>query len=141
MPTATFSAPINAPVETVWEILLDKIEHPEHYAPGICGVRLHNRADGALDREMTRCDGRALKERIKADATDHRITFALEAHPMYDGTFTSRIDGADGDVSLHYELSWMPHSGREADVACDWESSLASAVLQTKLLAEARIAA
>jgi len=34
MPFATFSRPVRASIQTVWKLLLDKIENPGYYVSG-----------------------------------------------------------------------------------------------------------
>ncbi len=49
---ATFSIPANASLETVWNVLLDKIENPERYNPEAGDCKILERHDNEVLREM-----------------------------------------------------------------------------------------
>jgi hypothetical protein len=48
----SFSAYIYAPKERVWKLMVDKIENPGYYLPGVLDVRIMERDDHTLMREI-----------------------------------------------------------------------------------------
>jgi hypothetical protein len=75
MPQATFKTPVNARIETIWELLKDKAEHPEKYG-----------------------QQKVEHSRVTRDDAARSITYTLENHPVYDGTIVNRVEpGNDND--------------------------------------------
>ena len=46
------SASVNAPLATVWEHFVCKIEHPEHFVPGVSHVVIREKTDDYVVRAM-----------------------------------------------------------------------------------------
>jgi hypothetical protein len=143
MPHATYQTHVDAPTETIWGLLLDKIEHPEKYVPGVTGARILERFDHGVVREMA-SDRGTVRERITVDAAARLIRFTLEDHPDFEGTVVNRIveppsPAASGRPILEFTLDWRPRPGiaeRPGDEA-DAARAIELAVLQTRRLAEA----
>ena len=69
MPKASYSVQVKAPVEVVWRLLVDKIEHPGTYVPGVTAVKILDRQPGFVVRQMT-AGGVNVVERITAFALE-----------------------------------------------------------------------
>lgn len=137
MPRAAFSAPVDAPVDVLWRLLLDKIEHPDRYIDGVSEVEILERgADGSVLRRM-RTPRMLLTERIMADESALLVSFVLVDSPAFDGGVTNRIEiGADGRPVLTFDLDWVPVDIRIPDDT-DMIGLVRSTVLHIKALAEA----
>jgi hypothetical protein len=108
MPHATHTEPVNASVETIWRLLVDKIENPGAYLPGVRRVEILERTpDFVLRRLVT--DTLELTERIARDARRLEIVYSLVDHPLYFGTVTNRIAPPEGPGDLPlltFTLDW-----------------------------------
>jgi hypothetical protein len=91
MPYGTYSTPVNAPAEKIWETLLDKARRPHKYIPyEILEFKIHEESPDGLLREMRTSEAHVL-ERVKFDKQSGTITFTLVDHPLYEGAFTNRV--------------------------------------------------
>ncbi len=45
--------PVSAPLEVLWKLLVDKIEHPQVYVPGVSEVKILEKDAQSTLREMT----------------------------------------------------------------------------------------
>lgn len=136
MPKTACSVSVNAPVETVWNLLIDKIRHPERYVPGVTRVTILEASDAGVLREMT-AGGLKVTERITQDAERREVVFTLVDHPVYMGQVVNRIAvGRDGRPVLEYVMNWMPRACIEAPQGADLAAAVRGTVLHLKELAE-----
>lgn len=140
MPKASLSTQVRAPVETIWRLLLDKIENPGRYRQGVLEVEVLEREPGFLVRRL-KTNSFEVVERITAFEKSHEVDFVLLEHPLYAGQSKNRIvpplrPGLS--ATLDFELDWRRKDGRpdEADLTPQLRASLE----QTKALAEAEAA-
>jgi len=139
MPTHRVSSPVDASPETVWAVLLDKMEHPQRYIEDALDAEIIERGQDSVVRQLVLPGGVTFRERITADARSRTITFTLLDHPIYEGTVVNRLllSATDG-VQLAFELTWKLRKGCAEDR--DPEEPLAlirSSVAHTKRIAEA----
>lgn len=145
MPYATFSTPVNAPLETVWTMLLDKVEHPQRYIGAVQHTAIHERSSDGVLREMQTPQMR-LMERITIHESSHTITFTLVDHPQFIGAIHNIVaahpqESAASPVVLTFAIDWtarQPEADDDADIAL--AETLKQALWDTKALAEARAA-
>lgn len=136
MPYATHTEDVEASPGTVWRLLVDKIENPQPYVPGVRSVEiLERRADSVLRHMVT--DQLDLTERITRDARRLEIVFTLVDHPRYVGSVTNRIEpGETGNRSrLTFTIDWHEVGSQDAGGE-HLQGVLRDAVRQTKALAE-----
>jgi hypothetical protein len=145
MPYATFSTPVNAPLATVWALLLDKIEDPQRYISAVQHSAIRERFSDGVLREMQTAQMQ-LTERITIDESSHTISFTLVDHPQFSGAIrnTVAIDPQAPETAtvLTFTLDWsdrQPGSTGESETAL--AATLKQALLDTKALAEARASA
>ena len=91
MPFATRSVMVNAPVESIWNMLKDNAENPAKYVPyKVEDIKVHETfADGLL-REVKTADMHRF-ERVAFDKDAGVVTFTLERHPLYSGTVVNKV--------------------------------------------------
>ncbi len=141
MPHATFTSTINAPVETVWALLLDKVEHPERYIPAITGSEILGRYHDGVLREM-KTEKMKIKERISLDEQAREIRFTLVDHPFFTGQTINRLlpplaDFPNDPVTLTFALDWQPSNAQASAITqTELDQTLKHAVLETKSRAE-----
>jgi hypothetical protein len=136
VPKASYSVQVSAPVETVWRLLLDKIENPGTYVPGVSAVKILDRQPGYVIRSMKTGDIEVV-ERITVFAKRHEVDFVLVDHPVYAGQVVNRIEPPlrpGLSCTLTFALDWRRKDG-EAD-SLDLQATIERAVRQTKTLAE-----
>ncbi len=81
---------VHAQPETVWELLLDRVEKPQDYLHGVDGVQIIERSDAGIVREL-KWEGKTIRERIVPEKDQNRITTELLEHPFYGGTMVTRL--------------------------------------------------
>jgi len=81
---------IHAQVETIWKLLLDRVENPRSYQPRILESRIQERFSDGIIREM-RIDDMLIRERITIDDGALLIHAELLEHPQYLGTIDTRV--------------------------------------------------
>lgn len=106
----TYSTNIRARLETVWNLMVDRIEHPS--LPGVKEVRVTERGEGYLVREV-RARWLMIQERVIVDQGKHEITFKMEEHPLFNGSVVMRVVALSrqspvAPVQLTMEVNWIP---------------------------------
>ena len=139
MPKHHVSSRVEASPETVWAVLLDKMEHPQRYIEDALDAEILDRDPESVTRQLVLPGGVSFRERITSDPVARSITFTLLDHPVFEGTVQNRLQiAADGGVELAFELDWRARPGCVDDR--DPEEPLAlirSSVMHTKRIAEA----
>lgn len=126
---------VQAPRETVWELLLDKAENPQRYLEGILDYRLLGRGGDWLRRELQLEDGLWLRERVDIDAAAGLLTFRLEEHPWFQGAVRNRLEDTPGGVRLTFEMDWTPRPDTPSGLACPVDL-IHGALERTRAIAE-----
>jgi hypothetical protein len=138
MPKASHSVQVKAPVEVVWRLLVDKIEHPGTYVPGVTAVKILDRQPGFVIRKMT-AGGVEVTERITAFEKMHEVDFVLLEHPVYAGQVINRIEPPlrpGLSCTLIFALDWRRRDGQPDTL--DLQPDIVQAVEKTKALAESK---
>lgn len=139
MPKASHSVRVHAPLARLWALLLDKIENPAKYVPGVQAVEILERQPGFTLRRMKTADFEVV-ERITVFEKRHEIDFVLVDHPLYAGQVRNKIeelvetDRPDLSLKLSIALDWRRMDGQPDDL--DMTDAVRQAVEQTKTLAE-----
>ncbi|HEY3307195.1 MAG TPA: AtaL-like protein [Desulfuromonadaceae bacterium] len=81
---------VQAQTQTVWDLLLDRIENPRRFQPIIDQSKVLERFPLGVIREMT-VDDTVIRERITIELGDYAINSELLEHPLYTGTTFTRI--------------------------------------------------
>ncbi|MBI1920340.1 MAG: SRPBCC family protein [Geobacter sp.] len=138
----TFSAEVHAPFETIWKLLLDRIEHPQEYFPGAESARIIERQGDELIREV-KAQGVALREKVAIDRNAFEIRYTLLQHPLFSGTVTYRAvpfarQSPVSPVQLTMVVDWVPKNEEaEQTVLQNMSSEIQQEVLSLKEEAEA----
>lgn len=136
MPKASHSVQVRAPVETVWRLLLDKIENPGASVPGVESVTILDRQPGFVIRQM-RANGLDVTERVTAFAQSHEVDYVLLEHPVYAGQVVNRIEPPlrpGLSCTLTYALDWRRKDGQPDSL--DLQPAIVQAVEAIKAAAE-----
>lgn len=139
MPRHRVSSLVDASPETVWAVLLDKMEHPQRYIEDALEAEILERRPEGVVRQMMLPGGVVFRELITADPGNQTIVFTLLDHPIYEGTVLNRLRVApEGGVELAFELDWQVRPGcRDPRDPEELPGLIQSSVMHTKRIAEA----
>lgn len=129
---------VNAPVEKIWQLLIDKIKHPDKYVPGVKEVVILEEQNHLVHRRMLLSkDGieKSIEEFITWSEETKTVIFKLVNDRLFDGYVINQILECGDKVLLDYTLNWTLKEGVSLP-NLDTENSIREAVLQTKKLAE-----
>jgi hypothetical protein len=131
MPNATFSTVVNAPLTTVWALLLDKVEHPERYIGAVQESSIQERYSDGVLREMRTAQMRLL-ERITIDEPSHTIIFTLVDHPKFVGSIRNTVevnpqDSGTATSLLTFEIDWQ---ARQSEANNDADNAMIETLKQ-----------
>ena len=134
MPTASFTTTIDARFEDLWALLVDKIENPGRYVPGVIEIEILERSGGGVLRRMRTAE-LTVVERITVDEVARTIIFGLVDHPSFEGEVVNHVNATNkGPLQLTFALNWT--AKREDDADVDLMPMVQGAVLHTKALVE-----
>ena len=126
---------VNAPVETIWQLLLDKVEHPDKYINGVTDVEVEPGREGVTIRRMTLPTGKRITEAITADERTRVVVFKSIGDPDAVALVTNTIFEEDGEVFLNFTYSGAPRAGA---APANMIEMIHAAVEHTRGLAEGR---
>lgn len=124
---------INASKGKVWEVLLDKVYHPDKYIPGIVEFEWKAREENEIIRTIyTETDD--VVELIVIDTDKYEITSSLVKHTFLKGKLIQRVEETDSGIQLLFEQDrsiTLPQLQ-----GLDMQPALDAAVEQLKEMAE-----
>ena len=126
---------INSTIETLWALLLDKVQHPDRTVKEVTHVEVLEKYDDGILRQMQAL-GMIIKERITIDVQNKIIRFDLIGNSMFTGYFLNRVEGCDGKLTLIYEQNWLPITSQARELEPKLPQILINAVQEMKELAE-----
>ena len=129
------SEKIRCPEQKLWELLLDKAEHPEKTIKQVTESKILQKYPNGFLREMTAV-GLNIKEKIIIDEKSHQIKFVLVDNENFDGHFLNKIENKNGELILTYIQDWKPKNPEVRDLDLQFLPILKNAVLAMKKLAE-----
>lgn len=129
------SEKINSTFETLWALLLDKIQHPDRTIKEITNVEILEKYNDGILRQMHAL-GMTIKERIVIDKQNKIIKFELIENSMFTGYFLNKIEGYDGELTLSYEQNWIPITPQSEEIETKLPQILTEGVKEMKQLAE-----
>ncbi len=112
MPKIEYFVPVDASLQTIWNVLLDRIEHPERYMLGVDSFEfLESTEDYAVRQILIK--GFPLKERITIDERMGEVRYELMDHPLFQGdVFNAIIPPAQDDLKakpvVQFRMNWQP---------------------------------
>lgn len=139
MPFHRVSASVFASEESVWAVLLDKMDHPQRYIEDALGVDILERGPAAMVRQLVLPGGVTFRERVVPHPATRTVIFTLLDHPLYEGQVVNQLQrGEEGRTELIFELDWTLRPGcveeRDPEELLDL---IRSSVMHTKRIAEA----
>lgn len=144
MPKLEYFVPVDAELQTIWNVLLDRIEHPDRYLAGVESFSFPESEEDYAIREVM-IDGVPLKERITIDERVGEVCYHLLQHPFFAGdVYNALIPPAADDPKakpvVQFRMDWRPLNDEaqtlESDALPALEASLKDAVHYVRDLAE-----
>lgn len=86
----TLQVMVHCEHKTLWDMLVDRLHHPERYALGISDVRLSEEGPGSFISEMT-VHGDPVRERVILRPYDSEMRHELLEHPQFTGFIVRKI--------------------------------------------------
>jgi hypothetical protein len=144
MPKLVYFVPVDADLQTIWDVLLDRIEHPDRYLAGVESFSFPESENDYAVREVV-IEGSPLRERITIDERVGEVCYQLVNHPFFTGeVYNALIPPAEDDPRakpvVQFRMDWQPLNAEaqavEAEVLPALEESLKEAVHYVRDLAE-----
>ena len=129
------SEQINSTFETLWTLLLDKVQHPDRTIKEVTHVEVLEKYDDGILRQMQAL-GMTIKERITINKQNKIVRFDLIENSMFTGYFLNKVEGYDGKLTLIYEQNWIPIMPQARELETKLPQILINAVQEMKKLAE-----
>ena len=145
MPKIAFDMPVNADLQTIWNVLLDKIEHPERYQAGVEATRFPESTDTYAIREIQLPDNTVVKERITIDERMGEVRYELLDDAMFTGEVKNNLIPPAGDDPrampiVQFTMDWRPRNKEAMELELEFipqlEASIQEGVRFIKDLAE-----
>jgi hypothetical protein len=144
MPKLEYHVPVDASLQTIWNVLLDRIEHPDRYLAGVESFSFPESTEDYAVREVA-IQGVMLKERITIDERQGEVRYVLLEHPLFSGeVYNALIPPAEDDPKakpvIQFRMDWQPLNEEAQAAEVEYkdvlEDSLKQAVNYVKDLAE-----
>jgi uncharacterized protein (DUF302 family) len=108
----SYSCEVHAALDTVWKLLIEKVEQPQSYMPGVVQSRILQHYGNGVLREI-KCEGMMIKEKVVIDRVHGEIHYFLLEHPLYTGRVVNRVvpSAVQSPVApqlLTIEVDWAP---------------------------------
>ena len=129
------SEQVNSTFETLWILLLDKVQHPDRTIKEVTHAEVLETYDDGILRQM-KALGMIIKERITIDEQNKIVRFELIQNSMFTGYFLNRVEGHDGKLTLIYEQNWIPITPQAKELETKLAQILINGVQEMKKLAE-----
>ena len=144
MPTVEYFEPVDADLQTIWRVLLDRIEHPDRYLGGVDSFSFPESTEDYAVREVV-LSGVALRERITIDERQGEIRYELLDHPLFNGhVINALVPPANDDPKakpvVQFRMDWQPRTlearALELETEAELAESMQHAVRYVKTMAE-----
>ena len=138
----SFSCEVHAALDTVWKLLIEKVEQPQSYMPGVVQSRILQHYGNGVLREI-KGEGLLIKEKVVIDKAHGEIHYFLLEHPLFTGRVVNRVvaSSVQSPVApqlLTIEVDWIPKDEKaEQLIQSAIPSQIQSEVLTLKQRAEA----
>lgn len=112
MPNVSCSLAVEADIQTIWRVFLDKVEHPERYMAHVEKTSFVEDTDEYAIREIATSD-MTLREKITLNEREGEVIFTLLDHPFFEGDVKHAIippakDLVNGLPVVSVTMDWKP---------------------------------
>ena len=131
----SYSKQIDSTFETLWTLLVDKVQHPDRTIKEITHVKILEEYDDGILRQIQAL-GMIIKEKIIIDKQNKMVRFNLIENSMFTGYFLNKVEDHNGTLTLIYEQNWIPITPQARELETRLPQILINGVLEMKELAE-----
>lgn len=108
----SYSVEVHAALDTIWKLLLEKVEQPQTYLPGVIQSRILQHYGNGVLREI-RGEGLLIKEKVVIDKPHGEVHYFLLEHPLFTGRVVNRVvpSSVQSPVApqvVTFEADWVP---------------------------------
>lgn len=112
MPVLEASIAIDAPLQSIWEILLDRIQSPERYMAGVDACTFPEDTPEYAIREVS-IGEMLLREQIRVNEREGSISYELVENELFTGFVYNRLippatDDPRATPMVQFEMNWHP---------------------------------
>lgn len=138
----SFSCEVHAALDTVWTLLVEKVEQPHSYLPGVTHARVIQHYGNGLLREI-RGEGMVIREKVVLDKPHGEVQYFLLEHPLFSGRVINRVVPSSvqspvAPLVLTIEVEWAPRDDQaERMIQSDLPEQIQREVMSLKEHAEA----
>jgi hypothetical protein len=117
MPRLTLDTRVHAALETAWQVLVDRAEHPASYDADVIEARVtESLGDGFL--QELRSKGMVLKQRVTLDKERGEVRYQILEHPLHTGVLRTRVQPTSvqspvAPLVLTITFDWTPSGAGE----------------------------
>jgi Domain of unknown function (DUF1857) len=124
MPKLDTHVAIDADLQTIWRVLLDRIENPDRYVQGVESYEFVENTDDYAVRDLN-IGGLILREKISINEEQGEVRYQLVDHPLYAGDVINALIPADpkdpkAKNVVQFRMNWEPLT--DEAIAIDRES-------------------
>lgn len=132
----TLQVLVHSEHKTLWNMLMDRLHHPQRYMLGVTQARITEQSQDVLISEMT-LHGETVKERILVRPYDGELRHELLEHPQFNGFIVRKIvrtarQSPVAPLFLEYDLDLLQKSWKVQGVLRGEEEILTD--LETEML-------
>lgn len=117
MPRLFLDTRVHAALETAWQVLVDRAEHPASYLPEVADVKVtESLGDGFLQELRTR--EMVIKQRVTLDKERGEVRYQILEHPLHSGVLRTRVQPTSvqspvAPLVLTISFDWTPSGAPE----------------------------
>ena len=104
-----YATTVNASLELTWKNLLDKIDNPQNFVPGVSDVIISDKNTDFVLRQMTVTNDKGstiLKEKITFEP--YKVRFLLLDHAKLEGYVDNDIKAiSDKETEMTFTIHWI----------------------------------
>jgi len=105
---------VHCEYETLWSLLLDRLENPEGFFPEVTGFRVVEQQGNVSLREM-KLHGELVREKVTVRPYEGEILHELLEHPTFTGTILAKVvktarQSPVAPQELAYDIDIIPRS-------------------------------
>lgn len=141
MPKISYSSEVHAALDTIWKLLIEKVEQPQGYVPGAVQTRILQHYGNGVLREI-KGEGGLIKEKVVIDRSHGQIHYFLLEHPHFTGRSVHRVVQASvqnpaAPQLVTIETDWSPKDEKAELIQRTLPAQVEAEVASIKQRAEA----
>lgn len=104
-----YSQIVEMPLEVVWKHFLYKIEHPEHFVPGVTHVIIREKTEEYVIRAMTlqSPDGSKMEVLEKITHKPYQVKYSILENPLFTGYVDNIAEASSPtETKITFSMHW-----------------------------------